>query len=86
MPQVVRRTPIKTMLARPEFLQGFKDAMSGVGFYEKYDQMPVSGQLAYERGRHFFFAAGHMRIKQGRGVSRDAIEVYNELRSENTLI
>ena len=81
-----KRTPIKKVLARTEFVQGYKDAMTGVGFYEKYEQMTSSEQWTYERGRQFFFAAGPMRIRQGRGVTREAIQMYRDLRNENVVL
>ena len=70
------------------FQQGFKDAMNGIGFYEKYeyyDQQGVDDKINYELGRHFYFAAGKTRLKQGRGISGKAIEIYDELRANCTL-
>lgn len=81
-----KRVSLKSVMAHPVFLQGFRDAMNGLGFYERYEKLPVNQQWSYERGRLFYFAAGKMRIKQGRGVSRDAMETYTMLRADNYIL
>ena len=81
-----KRVNIRKVMSRPAFLPGVKDAMNGFGFYERYDAMPTSDQWSYERGRQFYFAAGKMRIKQGRGISFDAVQTYKALRADNTIL
>lgn len=81
-----KRVSLRKVMSQPAFLQGVKDAMSGVGFYERYETMPTSDQWSYERGRQFYFAAGKMRIMQGRGVSRDAVETYKSLRADKSIL
>ena len=81
-----QRVTLKSVMSHPVFLQGVKDAMNGFGFYERYDAMPTSDQWSYERGRQFYFAAGKMRIKQGRGISFDAVQTYKALRADNTIL
>ena len=81
-----KRVNIRKVMSHPVFLQGVKDAMNGVGFYERYDTLPENHQWSYERGRQFYFAVGKMRIKQGRGISFDAVQTYKALRADNTIL
>ena len=67
-----QKSSFKKVMMNPLFIEGYKDAMSGVNFYEKYEKIAEFHQFAYERGRHFFFAVGKMRIKQGAGVTKEA--------------
>ena len=83
---LTKRVSLKSVMSHPVFLQGFHDAMNGVGFYEHYDSIPENKQWNYERGRQFYFAAGKMRIKQGRGVSRDALKTYQTLRADKSIL
>jgi hypothetical protein len=73
--------PLKKILVRPAFQLGMKDAEAGRGFNEKYESFTTGDQWTYERGRQFYFTAGRMRIRQGKGVSRQAIAAYKELRA-----
>ena len=73
--------PMKKLLALPSFLMGMKDAESGVGFNAIYESWSIIDQWTYERGRQFYFTAGKIRVRQGKGVSRQAIAAYKELRS-----
>ena len=78
----------KKRIASLTFQQGFYDAMNSVGFYEKYDyyeQQCNDDKINYELGRHFYFAAGKTRLKQGRGISNKAIKIYDKLRANCTL-
>jgi len=81
-----KRVNVKSVIGHPVFLQGFHDAMNGIGFYERYETLPTNQQWSYERGRQFYFAAGKKRIKQGRGVSREAIKMFVELRTDNSIL
>ena len=81
-----KRVNLKSVIGNAFFLKGFQDAMNGIGLYEKYDSIPLNKQFNYERGRQFYFAAGKIRIKQGRGVSRDAVEIYKMLRANNYVL
>ena len=74
------------VLAHPIFNEGYKDAMNGVSFYEKYEKIPAFNQVAYERGRNFFFSVGKMRIKQGAGASKEAIQMFNHLFKQKIIL
>jgi hypothetical protein len=76
----------KTLMSRPIFQRGYTEAMYGTKFAADYDDWPASLQWTYERGRQFYFAAGRVRLKQGRGVSSQAIEAYRTLRNENVIL
>lgn len=77
---------IAQIIANPIFNEGYKDAMAGVGFYEKYDRLADHQRFAYERGRHFFFAVGKMRIKQGAGASKEAIRKFASFFRERVVL
>ena len=80
------KTTIAKVLAHPVFNEGYKDAMNGVSFYEKYEKIPEFQQFAYERGRNFFFAVGKMRIRQGRGTTKEAIQIFNRLFQQRAIL
>jgi len=87
MPQVNTHTvSLKTIMGRPAFVRGYNEAMTGAKFAKDYDNWPSNEQWSYERGRLFYFGAGRMRLKQGRGVSRQAIDTYVMLRENNTIL
>lgn len=87
MPQAhTHKTTIAKVLAHPIFNEGYKDAMNGVSFYEKYEKIPEFNQFAYERGRNFFFAVGKMRIRQGRGATKEAIQMLNYLFQQKIIL
>ena len=80
-------TTFKKVMSHPVFIEGYKDAMNGVGLYEKYDRLGEHQRFSYERGRQFFFATGKkMRIRQGKGVDRDALSVFKWLFVEKAII
>jgi len=87
MAQVTTRVVnLKTIMGRPAFVRGYNEAMCGSKFAKDYDNWPSNEQWSYERGRLFYFGAGRMRLKQGRGVSRQAIDTYIMLRENNTIL
>ena len=77
---------LKTIMSRPTFVRGYNEAMVGAKFSKDYDNWTTNEQWSYERGRLFYFGAGRVRLKQGRGVSRQAIETYMALRDNNTIL
>ena len=81
-----RVVSIKDILARPMFQRGYTDAMCGAKFAKEYDDWTAISQWNYERGRLFFYGAGMVRLKQGRGVSKQAIVKYNDLRREGVIL
>ena len=87
MAQVNTRTVnLKTIMGRAAFQRGYTEAMCGTSFAKDYDDWHANEQWSYERGRLFFFGAGKVRLKQGRGVSSQAIEAYKALRNEKTIL
>lgn len=77
---------LKTIMSRPIFQRGYLDAMNGAKFDEDYDNWSAATQWSYERGRLFYFGAGKMRLKQGRGLSNQAIETYKALRESKVIL
>lgn len=77
---------LKTIMGRPIFERGYLDAMCGAKFAKDYDDWSAAKQWSYERGRLFFFGAGKVRLKQGRGVSGQAIEAYKALRNDKVIL
>jgi hypothetical protein len=87
MPQVSTKVVnLKTIMGRPMFERGYLDAMCGAKFAKDYDDWSANQQWSYERGRLFFYGAGKVRLKQGRGVSSQAIQVYKSLRDSNVIL
>ena len=87
MAQVTTRVVnIKTIMGRPMFVRGYNEAMTGAKFAKDYDDWSAAEQWSYERGRLFFFGAGKVRLKQGRGVSSQAIQVYKALRDSKVIL
>ena len=87
MAQVKTRVvSLKTIMGRPAFERGYLDAMCGAKFAKDYDDLTANEQWSYERGRLFFFGAGKVRLKQGRGVSSQAIQVYKALRDSKVIL
>lgn len=80
------KTSFKKVMLNPLFGEGYMDAMNGVSFYEKYEKIGEFQQFAYERGRHFFFAVGKMRIKQGAGISKEARMAFIALFRQRTIL
>jgi hypothetical protein len=79
-------TSFKKVLAHPIFNEGYKDAMKGVNFYEKYERLADHQKFSYERGRQFFFSVGKMRIRQGRGATKEAIQVFKYLFQQKIIL
>ena len=87
MAQVKTRTVnLKTIMGRPAFQRGYTEAMCGTSFARDYDNWSSNEQWSYERGRLFFFGAGKVRLKQGRGVSSQAMQVYKALRDSKVIL
>jgi hypothetical protein len=87
MPQVTTKVvSLKKIMGRPAFERGYLDAMCGTSFAKDYDDWHANEQWSYERGRLFFFGAGKVRLKQGRGVSSQAIEAYKALRNDKVIL
>jgi hypothetical protein len=72
-------TTFKKVMLNPLFSEGYRDAMNGVNFYDRYEKIVEFQQFAYERGRHFFFAVGKVRIKQGKGLNKEALTMFKYL-------
>ena len=77
---------LKKIMGRPAFERGYLDAMCGAKFNKDYDDWSANEQWSYERGRLFFYGAGKVRLKQGRGVSSQAIQVYKALRDSKVIL
>lgn len=77
---------IRTIMGRPTFVRGYNEAMCGAKFAKDYDDLTANEQWSYERGRLFFFGAGKIRLKQGRGVSSQAIQIYKALRDSKVIL
>ena len=81
-----RKVTVKKALMQPAFEKGYRDAMNGVGFYENYEKISLGEQWSYERGRHFYFAVGKVRLKQGNGISKTAIAAYKAVRAMRVVL
>lgn len=70
------RNSIRSIMARPTFLRGARDAAEGLGFCSDYDNFSTGEQWTYERGRLFYFDTGVKSFRAGAGVKREAIALY----------
>jgi hypothetical protein len=81
-----KRTTTKSILARTMFTKGIQDALAGLGFDPGYEHLNDAAKWTYERGRLFYFATGITRVKQGRGVLRNAVSAYNAARIAGSIL
>jgi len=71
------RATLRKIMRRKEFIAGFNDAKSGMGYRPEYETMGHK-QLTYERGRQLFaFNPTLIRIKDSRTIRDDALKAFS---------
>lgn len=78
------KTTFKDVMMRESFQKGFNEFRAGLPY--DYDGIVnLNDQASYERGRKFAILYSG-RLRQGRGIHKDALATYSALRKSKDIL
>ena len=76
--QRVVKVKLSTIIGRASFRVGFDGLRKGEGWPADYNKMSPADQWSFERGRQFAIIAPTIALKNGRTVTREAIQRFSD--------